>query len=349
MASLVPGDSSSDRFLSIEDWREEAVSHGAHGAADDTGIGAQLCSEGLTFYRRCLGQISEQGCVPKPTLTKLTRNYEALALWAQSYNIAQGGLDEVLASSRLIRRLYLKALSSVCTTLLTRLLPLYPSLEISEAAGLLRRKLEDGLQWLEDTYQDDGSVGSRSDTSSAVAEDGIDEICRDLEVDIDCLLDLDPLLASPVLDRDPEKPPETALTGWSPHLAICERITNRFPKAGENLVQRLGKATWESFLRCKALRDNKAAPAPTQPLDSEPSQQPALPPPTVATTLRSKDSALGSSLPTISYAETVMSYRRRDGESVKVPPLSNDALNGEPFECLVCNKQVVAKTNAAWK
>jgi hypothetical protein len=136
--------------------------------------------------------------VPKSTLTLLTRNYEALVLWAKAYDIVNGGLDQVLTSSRLIRRSYLKSLVSVSCTLLERLLPLYPVLVPLEATIPLRETLHrDGFKCLEDTYRDDDSV----DISPSYSEDSIEDIVKDLEVDVDCLLDMDPLFSCPAADR----------------------------------------------------------------------------------------------------------------------------------------------------
>ena len=211
---------------------------------------------------------------------------------------------------------------------------------------LLKRTLDAGLVCLENTYQGGDTIESASDTSSNSGNDSIDVIIRDLEVDTDCLLALDSLISCPA-GRAPERLRSSSIT-WAPHQAICERLAKRFPTAEESIIQRPGKATWNSFLRCKELREDN-----NRTLFHERNRVPvdtqlALPSKTVAASSRSKDSGLGSSLPT-SYAETIMSYRRRDGESVKVPPLPKAAFDGLPFDCLLCGGSVTARTNSAWK
>jgi hypothetical protein len=344
MAALLPGDSVSERFIRIQTWREEAVSHGP---AQNVSVATQLCVGCIAFYRQCLRELSSKNHIAKPTSTRITRNYEALALWAYGYDVAHGALDEPLLSSRRARRCYFESLTSICTTLLTRLVSLFPNLQLDDKSVSLKRTLDAGLVCLEDTYQDGDSVETTSDASSKAGDDSIDEIVKDLEVDFDCLLALDSLINCPA-DRTLEKPRESVSITWAPHHAICERLAKRFPMAKETITQRLGEATWKSFLRCKELRENNER-REYHEEDREPMDiQLALPAKTVAASSRSKDSGLGSSLPT-SYAETIMSYRRRDGESVKVPPLPKSAYDGVPFECMLCGGNVTARTNSAWK
>lgn len=65
------------------------------------------------------------------------------------------------------------------------------------------------------------------------------------------------------------------------------------------------------------------------------------------------DSGVGTSLgaslaPTVSYAETTMSYNH-DGQSVRIPPLSKEAKSGLPFTCVACGRTVVITNNSGWK
>ncbi|KAK8127916.1 hypothetical protein PG984_009024 [Apiospora sp. TS-2023a] len=73
------------------------------------------------------------------------------------------------------------------------------------------------------------------------------------------------------------------------------------------------------------------------------------------------DSALGSSVPSVpmavlgldnavtEYAETMVSYRAGQGDSVRVPPLPDGARQGKPFSCVGCGRNVTMKTKSAWK
>ncbi|KAB5539512.1 hypothetical protein GE09DRAFT_320440 [Coniochaeta sp. 2T2.1] len=335
-----------DRLLRIQSWREKAVSHDiSHNVGQPNRIATQLCLECITFYRRCLRQLSQNDRLTKPTFTRLSRTFETLALWAHGYNIAHGSLDEALLSSRRARRCYFECLTSLCSTLLSRLPRCCSISELDDEARSLKRTLDAGITCLEDTYQDGDSTAS-SRSSILASDDNIDEVINDLEVDVDGLIAMDSLITCPA-DRK-EEPMTNAVTAWAPHHAICERVANRFPMAEESVVERLGRATWDSFLRCKELRERSQMSDHDEESPEIVENTPALPARTVTTSARSKDSGLGSSLPT-SYAETIMSYQRQGGESVKVPPLPKSATDGVPFDCIVCGKNVVVRTNSAWK
>jgi hypothetical protein len=211
---------------------------------------------------------------------------------------------------------------------------------MADEAMTLKKTLDASILCLEDTYHDGDSIDSA--ISFKPTDDTIEEVIEDLEVDLDNLIALDSLISCPADRRREEAQPMIAMA-WAPHQVICERVANMFPQAEDNLVQRIGKATWDSFLRCKRLREGGGEE------DEAVEADICIPPETVATSLRSKDSGLGSSLPTVSYAETIMSYRRRDGESVKVPPLPTGAVEDKPFNCFVCGKTVMIKTNGLWK
>ncbi len=337
-------ETATDCLLRILTWREEAV---LQGLGQDESLATQLCVGCIAFYRQCLQQLSQNNCIRRPTLTKLTRTYEALALWAHGYDVVNGGLDKVLLSSRRARRCYFESLTSLCTTLLSRLLPLFPALWLDDEAKTLKSTLEASCVCLEDTYQDGDSIDSTSGRSSRLADDSIDEVIKDLEVDIDGLIAMEPLIICPA-DRTLEEPSASAPTTWAPHQTIYERVAYRFPMADESIVQRLGRATWGSFLRCKELREQNELRQHNEQTPEVVDKKSVLPTQTVTISSRSKDSALGSSLPT-SYAETIMSYRRRDGESIKVPPRPKSASDGIPFDCLACGGMVVARTDSAWK
>ena len=195
-----PGETASNPFLRIRTWREKAVPHG-HG--HDAGIATQLYVECIAFYRHCLRQLSQGPS--KTTLTRFTRNYEALVLWCCSYDIDHGGLDETLLSSRRVRRCYLESLTSICTTLLSRVPPLFPTLPWEYDTEALRQTLKAGFVCLEDTKYDGDAIDSSSDTFSEFVEDSIDDVIKDLEIDVDGLHALDSLISCPA-DRTSDEP-----------------------------------------------------------------------------------------------------------------------------------------------
>lgn len=344
MAANLASEVTSDRLLRIQSWREKIV---LHGLGQNTSPATQLCVECIAFYRHIIHRLSKTNYLKKTTLTELTRHYEALTLWAHGYGIAHGGIDEALMSSRRARRCYLESFTSICTTLLSRLLSLFPTLGLANEADTLKRILEAATICLEETYQDGDSTDSNGDRSYKLADDNIDEVIKDLELDIDCLIAMDSLITCPA-DRILEESRESASTTMAPHNVFCERVANRFPAANESLVQQLGEATWATFLRCKELREQNELRGRSEMITEVVENRSDFPAHTMTTSARSKDSALGSSLPT-SYAETIMSYRRHDGDSIRVPPLPKSASDGVPFDCMVCGVTIVARTNSAWK
>ena len=163
-----------------------------------------------------------------------------------------------------------------------------------------------------------------------------------------CLMELDPLLKSPVLDVEWEQSaPGTTMPDWAPQDAFSNKIGSRFPESDRVLVSRLGRANYDRYLRCQEERDRQAAVTNNDDPDAilQLAKRDAN---SEAGRSLFHDSGLGSSLPT-SYAETIMSYRTKEDQSVRIPPLPQGAKEGKPFQCIACAKSVVAKNNSAWK
>lgn len=188
----------------------------------------------------------------------------------------------------------------------------------------------------------EGESDSSSDSGfSDSSTDLINDVLEDLKVDTTCLLDLEPLLSNPILrtDAEPAAVIDTTRITWTPHQPYSDKVSVRFPMAADDLVNRLGKANYERYLRCQEqkatneLGDQAASGA----LDSASS--------------KFHDSGIGSSLPTAasSYAETAMSYGMGEERRVRVPPLPAQAKEGLPFACVACGRWVKIVTNSAWK
>ena len=190
---------------------------------------------------------------------------------------------------------------------------------------------------------------SDSDSSSVSSSSDWDDMAQDLWVDVQCLLDLDAMITCPApdmaeLSTDKKKLPEI----WDPHVSFRDRIKFRFPNADPSLVERLARANWERFLKGKDDRERNQR---AEEVAKKPVMERAG---TVAhlTEPLSKfhDSGLGTSINTGSaYAETVMTYRREGGTSVRIPPLPEEAKQGKPFECIACGGKVVIKNSREWK
>jgi len=163
-----------------------------------------------------------------------------------------------------------------------------------------------------------------------------------------CLMELDPLLKSPILDVEWERSaPGTSSQDWVPHKAYSNKIGSRFPKASDLLVSRLGQANYERYLRCQQERERQASNHNGDDgLDGL--LRLAGKGTSDAASSMFHDSGLGSSLPT-SYAETIMSYRAEGETSVRIPSLPPGAKDGKPFQCVACEKSVLIRNNSAWK
>lgn len=182
----------------------------------------------------------------------------------------------------------------------------------------------------------DFSDGLSDSGCSSFSSDSIREALEDLRTDSACLLDLEALYRSPIAHADHK--PTTLITtwdAWSPHRAYSDKISIRFPQAADDLVQRLGKANYERYLRFQEQRHSNG---PADLLSDDASS-------------KFHDSGIGSSLPTsaFSYANTVMSYGAGEGRKVRFPPLPARAKEGHPFECVSCGKWLKINNNSAWK
>lgn len=195
-------------------------------------------------------------------------------------------------------------------------------------------------------YQDGSDFDdSDSDSSSVSLSSDWDEIAEDIWTDVQCLHDLDPLIRFPAPDIiQPSRDTQQEPVEWQPHIAYTDRIKFRFPDADPSLVDRLARANLERFQKGKA--------------DRRKNQSAGIKSDEVAGTIaeyteplsKFNDSGIGTSINTGSaYAETVMSYRQEGGESVKIPPLSKEAKQGKPFECVACGRKLVITNSSVWK
>lgn len=192
----------------------------------------------------------------------------------------------------------------------------------------------------------DDDDDSSSDSLPEYDSDSLSDIAEDLRVDTMCLMDLDPLFRSPVLDLEWEKSIlATGTEDWAPHHAYSDRIRARFPNAIEPLISRLGRAAYERYLQCQAKRDRQSVAGDEEGLES------LLQDWSGGSSSKFRDSALGSSIPSsASNADTVMSYHHGDDwRSTRVPLLPEGAKAGNPFPCIACGKSIVIRSNSAWK
>jgi hypothetical protein len=212
--------------------------------------------------------------------------------------------------------------------------------EISKTAEESRQRLKDVL---EEAHGDLDHDASSSDSGSDYGFDSLNEIGKDLETDTTCLMALDALFQSVASDSSDEKAAfADKVQTWLPHNVYKDKIQTRFPQAESSLVLRLSKASYDRYLRCQGERQNQTAEV--DDVDILPLTR------SEASSSKFHDSGLGTSIPSsASIAETVMSYQAGGGRSVRVPPLSKEAKEGQPFECLSCGKLLSIRHNSAWK
>ena len=209
---------------------------------------------------------------------------------------------------------------------------------IEEAAGVIAEG---------SSRQSDDSL---SDAASDFSNDDIHEIAEDLNTGTVVLSRLDPLIQYPIFDTQHEEAADSfAVSAWSPEKLFSDKIERRFPLAAMPLATHLGRANYERYLRCQATRDAQLREEPLSVVNQE-GQGPAS---TIIAGSKCHDSGVGTSLgtslaPTISYAETTMSYNH-EGQSVRIPPLSKEAKSGLPFSCVACGRTVLITNNSGWK
>lgn len=194
---------------------------------------------------------------------------------------------------------------------------------------------------------------SESDCSSDSLSDNWSEVAEDLLTDVQCLLDLDPLIQSPVINQDRRHTGrDKEAIQWKPHLSYNDKIKHRFPQADANLIDRLSLANWERFLINKATREQNLVEYELSVRKDVASESPkdAVVPDINKYRLNSLESNQGSNIRSeIAYAETSMSYKFRGRVTARIPPLSSEARQGKPFDCLACGKTLSISTNYIWK
>lgn len=186
---------------------------------------------------------------------------------------------------------------------------------------------------------------SDSDSDSDDTEE-IKTLAEDVKTYTNCLIDLSTALDSPAVDPiHHDEPCGLKIEQRAAHDYHADLILAKYPKANADLVECLGKTSWQRYQRIKEERESNAtaqmhleAPAAKSHVaDSE-----------------FQDSGLGTSLPSAprtTYAETIISFMTSiaGGKRVQIPPLSAQAKAGAIFECNACGRHIRATTNRDWR
>jgi hypothetical protein len=205
-------------------------------------------------------------------------------------------------------------------------------------------KLNDQIRLLLVDANEDISE-SESDSESSCDEgvtDNLQELAQTIKVYTDSLTDLSSALACPALE--PEYDNEPSAVTPEPRFANdyhTELIRAKFPRAEMILLQCLGRASWDRYLRMQRERDFNAHTISIQDGKSRFSKS------------EFQDSGIGTSLPhgASTYAETLLSFATSisGGKRVDIPPLPPGAKKGVPFECNACGNSIKATNNRDWR
>jgi hypothetical protein len=181
---------------------------------------------------------------------------------------------------------------------------------------------------------------------------------ENMQLHITCLTDLSPTLDRMVQDSD--------LAGRKPVTrpnAIASQVTDsarqhvlqvqeKFRNAPTRLVQRLGEANSQRFIRIQ----NQMQVVQNEPVEAY--EQQTVPRSAFAPVSKYRDSDLGSSVATQShFAPSIASHSSFQSNlanvikgKLRVPPLPKEVFEGLPFQCFICGKdQFNIKDSASWK
>lgn len=87
---------------------------------DQGSVTSRLTKECISVFKKTTKKLSMREAIPREMFQQFERSCFSLILWDSGYDVAQGGLDDVLAKSRTLRRLILKHLISIGMTLTDR-------------------------------------------------------------------------------------------------------------------------------------------------------------------------------------------------------------------------------------
>ncbi|RSL96439.1 hypothetical protein CDV31_013475 [Fusarium ambrosium] len=193
---------------------------------DDRSVAARLCADSIILFQRIIKNMDR----PREIYIQFERSCHSLILWDKD-GMSEGKLDDILATSTIVRRPTLWFLASIGRTLTERLLPLVnASSKLAKSSQRVQALTKEVLDVLQDDAEerDDDTL---KDESSIFEADSLEEIAEDLKTDTQCLMDLGPLFKCPVLDVEPKRAPTAGgkmPTRGSPHKSYYDSISQGF-------------------------------------------------------------------------------------------------------------------------
>lgn len=193
---------------------------------------------------------------------RLDKSRSILILWSDGHGFVEGNLNDKIAKYPLLRRKLSEFLISIGTTLSTKILPaLWQDYTVqgrllqalAEEAEVVAYQPFDQLTDSddEDDDEDDGDSDNESDDSKCSnSEPDMNGYVSEIEADIECLLDLQPLIRTPRLELRTTTVEESLPLKFESledpsgvyHLIFIDLIQRRFPKAPSYIVACLATA-----------------------------------------------------------------------------------------------------------
>ena len=139
------------------------------------------------------------------------------------------------------------------------------------------------------------------------------------------------------------KPPSGSCCPSDPARIYVAHVRERYNKAPDELVERLGEANWQRHLAVRRRMETGNG------FVNEEDAGSVIPPHSF------RDSGYGTSVPTqtqyaLSHTSFISSNAEGDGSSMRVPPLPAEAGSGKPFRCSICGLMLSnIKNRVDWK
>ena len=214
------------------------------------------------------------------------------------------------------------------------------------------------------TILGDGDTSAASDTQSDGSSNpgGVvraeKNFVKDIAAHVTYLMDLVPTIEQTGQQRDLAgrvvvgSLPRTSFRVSALAEQYVRQICDKYPKAPNELAERLGEANWQRFQRIRDSEQEKSETATNTKGVLELAKSAFAP------VSHFHDSGLGSSIPALSqYAASVASHTsylssEADKESgrLRVPSIPKEAVDGLPFGCFICGKTLTTIRNRVdWK
>jgi hypothetical protein len=227
--------------------------------------------------------------------------------------------------------------------------------DLEAKADELRSLVYNAKTIIDESEDDESDLESETGARSSNKKAMLDEVALDIKFYNLRLMDLLPSIERTALQpkdaaeskNDSNSVASVPFQVSKPAHAYVLQVRDKFPKAENKLIERLGQANWE---RRKRLQEDQVDFFETA--VSEPAKSVFVP------VSMFHDSGLGSSIPAVSaYAPTEishLSFRTSATESrvgsYRVPPTPKEVFDGKPFTCEICGHVLKKiKNRVDWK